>query len=96
MRMAAAVHELAKFGWPCIRQHACNEHCEGGVLFDVQWETCPIGHLRKSQHIRILRGFQAVKAACGTLSPQLPAWVVRDLADLAAMEAPNGTDSGSH
>jgi hypothetical protein len=93
MRMAAAISELAKFGWPCVKQEACSEHCAGGMLFDVHWETCPIGHLRTSQHIRILRGFQAVKAACGTIDPRIPAWIVRDLADLAAMEVHDGTVS---
>jgi hypothetical protein len=93
MRMAAAISELAKFGWPCVKLDACNEHCSGGMLFDVHWETCPIGHLRKSQHIRILRGFQAVKAACGTIEPRIPAWIVRDLADLASMEVHDGTVS---
>ena len=95
MRMAASLDTLARFGWKCIHESACNEHCTGGRLYDVDWETCPIGVLRKSQHIRILRGFQAVRRACGTLDPRVPAWVVRDLAELAALEAPHGDISST-
>ncbi len=94
MRIAVNASELARWGWPCAKETECSEPCTGGMLYDVDWESCPIGEARKSQHIRILRGFQAQKRVCGTLEPRLPAWIVRDLDDLAAWEAENGAVSG--
>lgn len=61
------------------------------MLYDVEWATCPIGEMRKSQHLRILRAFQTQRRVCGTLeASSLPAWVLRDLDDLNAWEVHNG------
>lgn len=94
MRIAVNAAELARWGWPCAKLSDCTEHCTGGTLYDVEWESCPIGEARKSRHLRILRAFQAEKRVCGRLDARLPAWVVRDLDDLAAWEAENGAVGG--
>ncbi len=91
--MAASLHELGRWGYHCIAKGACDELCAGGKLYDVVWPSCPIGEARNSPRLRVLRALQAEKRVCGTLrGDDLPAWVVRDLDDLAGWERHHGAN----
>lgn len=94
MRIAATASTLGKWGYPCANEGECGEGCTGGTLYDVEWDTCPIGEARKSRHLRVLRAFQRQRRVCGTLSADaLPAWVIRDLDLLTQLEVQHGADS---
>lgn len=58
------------------------------MLHNVDWETCPIGFVRKSTRLNILKVFQMQKEVCGIINhSDLPAWVLRDLNMLNKLQA---------
>lgn len=96
MRIAARSRELAKWGFSCVTLSQCQPTCTGGMLENVEWETCPIDLARKHPAIRVLRGLQMQRRVCGTLdASRMPAWLVRDLDEFQAWERHHGDISST-